>query len=76
MHACSTAFRAVHNYNYHVDFLFYIRRVIQLISSANVAIPTSFIVEGSTGKLELVVYIQVGDGYLSKEHLESAIAVS
>lgn len=50
-------------------------RITQLISSANVAIPTSIIGENSEGNLEFMIYVQVGEGYLSKNHLQSAIMV-
>ena len=42
----------------------------------NVAIPVSLIGEDELGQLKFTMFIQVSNGYLSKEHLNLAIKAS
>lgn len=46
------------------------------IDPMNVAIPVSLIGEDERGQLRFTLYIQLSDGFLSKEHLHSAIQAS
>ena len=46
-----------------------------IVESLNIAIPTSFIVKREEGGLELTLYVQVSDGFLSKEQLKNALEV-
>lgn len=42
----------------------------------NIAIPTSLIVQDEEGQLKFTLYVQLSDGFLSKEQLQVAILVS
>lgn len=42
----------------------------------NVAIPTSMIGQDDEGKLRFTFYVQLSDGFLSKEQLQLALMVS
>ena len=46
------------------------------IDPMNVAIPVSLIGEDKMGQLMFTLFIQVSNGYLSKEHLNMAIQAS
>lgn len=55
---------------------FSLHRVVNLtIISSNIAIPTSLTSENEEGQLQLVFYIQLEGGFLSKEQLEMAVQV-
>ena len=45
------------------------------INPMNVAIPVSLIGENGRGQLMFTLYVQLSDGFLSKEQLELAIQV-
>ena len=42
----------------------------------NVALPTSLIAEVEGGQLGFTVYVQLADGFLSKQNLEQALTVT
>ncbi len=45
------------------------------IDATNVALPSSLIFEDDEGQLVFTFYVQVGDGFLSKEQLQPALLV-
>ena len=54
----------------------YLFRVIGLkVDSTNIALPPSLHFEDDQGQLVFTVYVQVGDGFLSKQQLLSALSV-
>ena len=46
------------------------------IDPMNVVIPVSLITEKEMGQLTLTIFVQVSNGYLSKEHLNLGIQAS
>ena len=57
-------------------YLFIKFRVISLkVDSSNIALPPSLHFEDNKGQLVFTVYVQVGDGFLSKEQLLPALNV-
>ena len=46
------------------------------VESMNIAIPTSMIVQDDEGQLKFTFYVQLSEGFLSKEQLQLALLVS
>lgn len=46
-----------------------------MVEPANIAIPTSLILEDNEGQLVFTLYVQLAEGFLSKEQLEPALMV-
>lgn len=42
----------------------------------NIAIPTSMVGQDNEGQLRFTLYVQLSDGFLSKEQLQLALIVS
>lgn len=59
-----------------MDVGYFFLSVSETINPMNVAIPVSLIGEDEMGQLKFTVFIQVSNGYLSKEHLNLATQVS
>ena len=56
--------------------ILYVYRVLNLIIlPSNIAIPTSLTIDNEESQLQFVFFVQLEDGFLSKNNLEVAVQV-